>query len=215
MVKAAPIRIAEPQELELQAKKQPRQARARATFDAIVEASAQILSAEGYTAVTTNRIAEVAGVSIGSLYEYFPNKQAIVATLLSRVMTEIAEEVSASLRVALALEEQPRSGIDYWMRAMTEALDKRGPLLRVALREVPFLWEIPEVRDLSETLQHIAREGRHKSQRVIHFDDPEASTYLLMNMVWSAILQTVLYRPSHLSRERLVRTLVDMVVKLL
>jgi AcrR family transcriptional regulator len=203
------------QAIELQPKKQPRQARARATFDAIVEAGARLLAAEGYAAVSTNRVAEIAGVSIGSLYEYFPNKQSIVATALARVMTEITAEVSASMRAALALPDQPRGGIDYWMRAMTAALEKRGPLLRVALREVPFLWQIPEVRGLSETLQHIAREGGHKSQRVIHFDDPEASTWLLMTMVWSAILQSVLYRPAHLSRERLTRTLVDMVIKLL
>jgi AcrR family transcriptional regulator len=206
---------ADSQAPELQPKKRPRQARAQATFDAIVEAGARLLAAEGYAAVSTNRVAEVAGVSIGSLYEYFPNKQSIVATALARVMSEITAEVSSSLRVALALDDQPRGGIDYWMRAMTEALEKRGPLLRVALREVPFLWEIPEVRGLSDTLQHIAREGGHKSQRVIHFEDLEASTWLLMTMVWSAILQSVLYRPSHLSRERLTRTLVDMVIKLL
>lgn len=196
-------------------KKQPVQARARATVDTLLEATTRILASEGYEAVTTNRVAEVAGVSIGSLYEYFPNKQSLVAAALARVMREIAAEVTQSLRTALALPEQPRAGIDYWMRAMMQALDRRRALLRVALREVPFLWEIPEVRDLHDTLQHIAQEGRHKSQRVVHFEDPEASTYLLMTMVWSAILQAVLYAPPHLSRERLVRTLVDMVLKLL
>ncbi|MFA5940476.1 MAG: helix-turn-helix domain-containing protein [Sinimarinibacterium sp.] len=203
------------QAAELQAKKAPRQVRAKATFDAIIEAGAQVLAAEGYAAVTTNRVAEVAGVSIGSLYEYFPNKQSIIASGLARVMREVTAEVSASLREAVALEGQPRAGIDYWMRAMAAALERRGDLLRVALREVPFLWDIPEMRDLSDTLQHIAQEGRRKSQRVVHFDDPEASTYLLMTMVWSAILQTVLYRPAHLSRERLTQTLVEMLLKLL
>lgn len=200
---------------ELLPKKLPVQARARATVDAILDATAQLLAREGYEAVSTNRVADLAGVSIGSLYEYFPNKQSIVAATLGRAMRQITLEVKASLREALALEDQPRGGIDYWMRAMTRALEQRGDLLRVALREVPFLWEIPEARDLHDTLQHIAQEGRHKSQRVIQFDDPEASTFLLMTMVWSAILQTVLYRPAHLSRERLIRTLVDMVVKLL
>lgn len=200
---------------DLKHKKQPRQARARATVEALLDSAARILESGGYAALTTNRVAEVAGVSIGSVYEYFPNKQAIVAETLARTMREIVAEVSASLRIALALEGQPRAGIDYWMRAMTAALEKRGGLLRVALREVPFLWDIPEVRDLSQTLQHIALEGRRKSERVVRFDDPEASTYLLMTMTWAAILQSVLYRPSHLSRERLTITLVDMVLKLL
>lgn len=200
---------------DLQPKKQPVQARAQATVAALLDATARLLAEEGYESVTTNRVAEVAGVSIGSLYEYFPNKQSLVAAALARAMREIAAEVTHSLRAALALPDQPRSGIDYWMRAMMTALERRQALLRVALREVPFLWEIAEVRDLHDTLQHIAQEGRHKSQRVVHFADPEASTYLLMTMVWSAILQAVLYPHPQLSRERLVQTLVDMVVKLL
>lgn len=202
------------QGVDLQIKKQPRQARSKATVAAIQDAAAQLLAREGYEAVSTNRVAEVAGVSIGSLYEYFPNKQSIVAAALARTMREIVDEVSVGLNTALKLEEQPRGGIDYWMRAMTTALEKRSDLLRVALREVPFLWEIPEARDLHESLQRLAQEGQQR-QRVIHFDDPEASTYLLMTMVWAAILQTVLYRPAQMSRERLTSTLVDMVMKLL
>lgn len=204
-----------PQATDLAPKKLPVQARAKATVEALLDACTRLLVDEGYEAVSTNRIAEIAGVSIGSLYEYFPNKQSIIAAALARTMREIVGEMTASLHTALALPEQPRGGIDYWMRAMVTALEQRAAVLRVALREVPFLWEIPEVRELSRTLQHIALEGRNKSERVVHFDDPEASTYLLTNMVWAAVLQTVLHRPAHLSRERLTRTLVDMVLKLL
>jgi AcrR family transcriptional regulator len=203
------------QQHDLKQKKQPGQARARVMVEALLDSTARILASGGYAALTTNRVAEVAGVSIGSVYEYFPNKQSLVAATLTRAIREIVAEVSVSLRTALALEDQPRAGIDYWMRAMMSALEKRGDVLRVALREVPFLWEIPEVRDLSKSLQHIAVEGRRKSEGVVRFDDPEASTYLLMTMTWAAILQTVLYRPPQLSRERLTGTLVDMVLKLL
>jgi AcrR family transcriptional regulator len=197
------------QAIDLKQKKQPSQGRAKLLVASLLDSTAQVMATQGYAAVTTNRIAEVAGVSIGSIYEYFPNKQALVAATLARVMREIVTEVSGSLRTALALQGQPRAGIAYWLRAMSQAL------LRVTLREVPFLWEIPEVRDLSNTLVHIAQEGRRKSKRVVHFDDPEASTFLLMTMVWAAILQSVLYRPAQLSRRRLVDTLTEMVLKLL
>ncbi len=201
--------------LDLKAKKKPAQRRAQATVTAMLDSTARILATGGYAALTTNRVAEVAGVSIGSIYEYYPNKQALVAATLARAIRDIVTEVSSGLHIALALEGQPRAGIDHWMRAMAQALEKRRNLLRVALREVPFLWDIPEVRDLSVTLQHIAQEGRHKSRRIVRFEDPEASTYLLMTMVWAAILQSVLYRPSHLSRERLTDALTEMVLKLL
>jgi AcrR family transcriptional regulator len=63
------------QEVPAGPRKTPRQARARATVDAIVLAAAPILRSDGPEALNTNRIAEVAGVSIGSLYQYFPNKE--------------------------------------------------------------------------------------------------------------------------------------------
>ena len=65
-------------------RKKPRQARAVATFEAIVEAAARILAEEGPTRLTTNRIAARAGVSVGSLYQYFPDRAAIVRALWER-----------------------------------------------------------------------------------------------------------------------------------
>src|SRR4029450_3770500 len=62
----------------------PRQSRARATVDAILFAAAHILKTAGFAHATTNTIAENAGVSIGSLSQYFPNKEAIVAALRER-----------------------------------------------------------------------------------------------------------------------------------
>ena len=65
-----------------QPRKQARQARSRVTQTAIVEATARLLESQGRNGLTTNAIAERAGVSVGSLYQYFPNKEAILATLI-------------------------------------------------------------------------------------------------------------------------------------
>ena len=65
-------------------RKVPVQTRSRATVEAILEATARILEAEGLEAVTTNRVAERAGVSIGSLYQYFPDRDAVLAALIRR-----------------------------------------------------------------------------------------------------------------------------------
>jgi len=59
----------------------PQQDRSKVTVDAILTATARILTQEGYDRATTNRIAELAGVSIGSLYQYFPSKEALVTSL--------------------------------------------------------------------------------------------------------------------------------------
>src|SRR5262245_43578538 len=67
------------------------QQRSRRTVDALIEATARILVKEGYDRASTNRIAHVAGVSIGSLYQYFPSKEALVAALIDRHKQEIIQ----------------------------------------------------------------------------------------------------------------------------
>lgn len=77
-------------------RKDPRQARSRATIDAILDAAARILGERGWAGLTTNAAAEVAGVSIGSLYQYFPNKLALIEAVRRRHF----DEVLAVLRAA-------------------------------------------------------------------------------------------------------------------
>jgi AcrR family transcriptional regulator len=69
-------------------RKTPVQARAKATWNAILDAAAQVLLARGYEKATTDRIAERAGGSVGSVYEYFPNKESIFAALTLRFNEE-------------------------------------------------------------------------------------------------------------------------------
>jgi AcrR family transcriptional regulator len=78
-------------------RKLPRQARSKATFDAIVEATTQLLLREGYDRFTTARVASRAGVSVGSLYQYFPNKTALAAAVIDRCCDEFVEAFEVTL----------------------------------------------------------------------------------------------------------------------
>ncbi|MBE0604637.1 MAG: helix-turn-helix transcriptional regulator, partial [Deltaproteobacteria bacterium] len=71
-------------EKRFEPRKQPVQKRSRATVEDILAAAAQVFEDHGYANGTTNRIAEQAGVSIGTLYQYFPSKEAIAVALLER-----------------------------------------------------------------------------------------------------------------------------------
>jgi AcrR family transcriptional regulator len=77
----------------LKPRKSPRQARAVATHDAIVEAAARIIAKGGLASFTTNAVAEMAGVSIGTLYQYFPNKDALMVALIERSQREQVERI--------------------------------------------------------------------------------------------------------------------------
>src|SRR5215471_3223116 len=95
----------------LSPRKTPRQERSLATVEAILEATADILVRDGYAKLTTNRIADRAGVNIASLYQYFPGKEAIVAELRRRHGTEQRAEVRRLLaeRGAQSFEATIRS----------------------------------------------------------------------------------------------------------
>lgn len=86
-------------------RKQPRQQRSRETVEAILEAAAQLFQRHGYAGTTTNKIAERAGVSIGSLYQYFPNKDALLVALAEHYLDRSAEQVGRVF--ARAAERRP------------------------------------------------------------------------------------------------------------
>jgi AcrR family transcriptional regulator len=82
-------------------RKNPKQQRAQATVDVILEATARILQTRGAKALTTNAIAELAGVSIGTLYQYFPNKKAIMTLLARKELAATSDAVNAGITLEM------------------------------------------------------------------------------------------------------------------
>ena len=104
-------------------RKKPRQDRSRATVDAILEATARVLVEVGYERASTNRIARVAGVSIGSLYQYFPGKEALVAALVERHVDRVTTLLDQAFDYMEGL--QPRDAARALVTAVlsTQAID--------------------------------------------------------------------------------------------
>lgn len=114
-------------------RKEPRQARSRATVEIIVRAGARVLGGRGWAGFTTNEVAEVAGVSIGSLYQYFPDKLALVDAIRHRHL----EDVLAVMR-SLGQDGQPLDQlVDELVDGMIAAHGVHPSLHRVLLDEVP------------------------------------------------------------------------------
>lgn len=118
-------------------RKKPVQSRAKVTASAILEAAEKIIINEGYDRATTNYIAERAGVSIGSLYQYFPNKDAIVSAIIEQTVSKLAVGVRAVLResIDLPLAEVSRRTIEYLLHTFRDhelilySLSKQTPEL--------------------------------------------------------------------------------------
>jgi AcrR family transcriptional regulator len=113
-------------------RKEPRQARAQVTVEAILEAAAHILDRQGWARFTTNAVAEAAGVSIGSLYQYFPNKLALIEAILRCHF----DDVLSALR--FADEHTSRiERIEGLVSGMIAAHSPHPSLHRVLLEDVP------------------------------------------------------------------------------
>lgn len=102
-------------------RKKPRQARAATTVDAIFEATIQVLLADGVHKLTTTRVAERAGVSVGTMYQYFPHKQALLYALNERYLDALAGKVEATCarHHRVPIRKMVEALIDtYWLAKM-------------------------------------------------------------------------------------------------
>jgi AcrR family transcriptional regulator len=116
-------------------RKNASQLRSRATVDALVEATARILVREGFDKASTNRIAEVAGVSVGSLYQYFPSKEALVAAVIDRHKHDIQKVVRSE--IAKVADQPIEQGIRMLVAVAVRAHRVNPKLHRVLAEQIP------------------------------------------------------------------------------
>jgi AcrR family transcriptional regulator len=116
-------------------RKNASQQRSRATVDALVEATARILVKEGFDKASTNRIAEVAGVSVGSLYQYFPGKEALVVAVIERHNQEIMQTVRGEL--AEVMSQPLQQGVRKLVAVAVKAHRVDPKLHRVLAEQIP------------------------------------------------------------------------------
>ncbi|MFP6622736.1 MAG: TetR/AcrR family transcriptional regulator [Myxococcota bacterium] len=164
----------------LSPRKRPRQQRSRATVDAIVEAAARVFAEGGYAGGSTNRIAEQAGVAIGSLYEYFPNKAAILVAVAERHL----DRMTADVEEMLADPEAGAPSLQVWVARFVEAMlevHERAPkLTHVLFSEAPHPPELHAcVLQVEEKLAHRIETLLLQSQEV-RIEDADTAAHLVV-----------------------------------
>ncbi len=117
--------------------KKPRQRRSMVTYDAVLEATTQLLIEKGYAATTTNHIAQRAGISIGSLYQYFPNKEAIAVELLQRHIVGGPAYMEANILHSLENQDAPEEIVRCFIEAACDHHAENSTLHKVLEEEVP------------------------------------------------------------------------------
>ena len=105
----------------------------------IIHAGRQILVREGYANFTTNKVADEADVSPGSLYQYFPDKASIIDVIIDRYWDEVSDRVVGTLREAdgAQVARDPMQAVRTVNAALVSALEQDAPLLRIVTDEIP------------------------------------------------------------------------------
>jgi AcrR family transcriptional regulator len=191
-------------------RKQPQQARAHETVRAILEATVQVLDREGLDAATTTRIAEVAGVSIGSLYQYFSHRDAILNALQDREF----ERTLALMQQVFAdgnLDEVPVKTVRMALRGLAELYMQSPGLHRVLAIEGLRVSKAEHVHAFDRRVIDLVRHFLSATRAPIRRTNIEAAAFLLYQSVRATMLAFLLERPHGLDAEGLIEELTGFV----
>jgi AcrR family transcriptional regulator len=176
------------------------QQRSRLTVDSLLEATARILVKEGYDRASTNKIAAAAGVSIGSLYQYFPSKEAVVAALIERHTQELFQLV---LNASLKVSERPiEIGVRELIAAAVEAHRVDPRLHRVLAEEVPRVGRLEHIDAVEQNGRALIRGYLEAHRSEIDVADLDLAAFILSTTVEALTHSAVLRRPDILADEK-------------
>jgi AcrR family transcriptional regulator len=192
-------------------RKAPKQGRSEATVDAILEATARVLSRDGYDHLSTNRVAKEAGVSIGSLYQYFPNKEGLVAALADRHRAEVMRVFYKRMAEVSQSPVEVAAGVLVRALMETHAVD---PKLHRMLDE-----QVPRVGRLGHLLEDIEVNAAgavhaYLTQRKdeLRVTDLDTATFVIVHAVEAIAHASVLSRTRKIPLERFIQETTDMVI---
>lgn len=200
-----------PKKTSLNPRKYASQHRSQATVDALVEATARILVKDGFDHASTNRIAEKAGVSIGSLYQYFPSKEALVAAVIERHKNQMM----AVLRTVLSkVAERPiEEAARELVTVMIEAHRVDPALHRVLVEQIPRTGRLAEVEAFDRESYALVRgylETRKGDLRSVSID---LAAFVCVTAVEALTHGAVVRSPEILANDH-VDTFIDEVTRL-
>jgi AcrR family transcriptional regulator len=191
-------------------RKQALQNRSRATVAALIEATARVLVKEGYEKASTNRIAEVAGVSIGSLYQYFPTKEALVFAVVQQHNRDILALVGDALAKvdALPVEEVVRSLV----RVAIDAHRMDPKLHKILTEQIPRTPAMDEAGALAKA-HDVLRSYLHARRDELGVNDVNLAAFICATSIEALAHNAVLHHAEFAEDE--IRRLTEETVRLI
>lgn len=191
-------------------RKLPTQDRSRATVDAILTGAAQVLVRDGYAGMTTTRVAAVAGVSVGSLYQYFPSKQALARAVVERTSRDLAAAMAAA--VAGAAGAPLEGKVVAIVRALLAAKSRKRALVRVLDTEIPRAHGFDIVEEVARGARATVRAIIEVHRGELAIEEPEHAAWLVVAAVEGVVRAAALDPARRLDDPALERGLVRLVL---
>jgi AcrR family transcriptional regulator len=182
----------------------PRQARSRATVERILGAATEVLGERGYAAASTNAIAARAGVSPGTLYQYFADKDAIVSELTGRLIANFETALTPALRQATAAP--PETSTPLLIDAVLDALERDAAVLRAIVDRIPEAEQAQRLVGIRTRLVDSFYHRRRQDVPAMTDEQAAAAAWLMVEIAQHIAIRYVLDRPP-LSREVFRRAL--------
>jgi AcrR family transcriptional regulator len=200
-----------PRAVSMNPRKSASQARSQATVEALLDATARILLREGYDRASTNRIATVAGVSIGSLYQYFPNKESLVAALVARHNRQILALLRDAMAAVASLDLE--AAMRELIGAMVDAHRVDPELHRIFDEQVPRMGALAEIEVIKDETFAVVRAYLESRRHEIGVTDLDTATFICVTTV-ETLTHEIVIRPP-VSRKVETIDFVDEVTRLL
>jgi AcrR family transcriptional regulator len=161
--------------------RRPRQERSRETVDTILAAATRVFGREGYARTTTNRIADAAGVSVGSLYQYFPSKDAIAIELMMRYRERLVGRIAAHL--GEMREATFRNVVQALIGALLHDDQIDNSLRRVLIETVLRRDARGQIAGFEERVEGLVADALRSAKDVVAIDDYELCAFVLVRAV--------------------------------
>jgi AcrR family transcriptional regulator len=188
------------------------QERSRATVDALIEATARLLVREGFDKASTNRIAQEAGVSVGSLYQYYPSKEALVAAVIDRHNQELMEVVRAALAEVAALPVE--KAVRKLVAVAIDAHRIAPKLHRVLAEQIPRTGRLEKVATFNREYYALFKAYLEDHRGELRAVDLELAAFVCVTSIEALTHTAVLHRAEILADDA-TGTLIDEATRLL
>ena len=191
-------------------RRQASQARSEARVEAIMQAAVTLLERDGYAALSTNRIARFCGISIGSLYQYFPNLEVLLEAVYENAVANIA--IQAKSAVFGHIDDSIQNALPDVIDTTLALAEKYAAVLVVLPEELPELRRSTHALSLEMLVQSANRAYVSRHYRELVDEALEIRLYFTCTVLLETIRKYIQDKPAFLSREQFIANLSKMII---